>query len=230
MNAIANKSWSPSAPLETRYRKARQEWDSRMGGALVQAHNWRIATLASLGLVLLSIVGMIYLGAQPKAVPHIVQIDKLGAPAYLGPVGQSAQGYQPSEATLKYHLRRFIDETRSISSDAAIVKHNWIDAYRLITQNAANQLNAYAQQTDPVKRLENERISIDVVTVVQLSKDTWQADWKETSWDKNGNEIGTAIWRGTFRVVLRTPTTEEQLAVNPIGLFVDEFHWSKVQG
>jgi type IV secretion system protein VirB5 len=230
MQALAHKNWSADKPLDTRYRKARQEWDLRMGSALVQARNWRLATFVSLGLVLLSLVGMIYLGAQPKAVPHIVTIDKLGATSYIGPVGQSARDYHPTDAVLKYHLRRFIDETRTVSSDAAVMKRNWIDAYTLITQSAANQLSGYAQQNEPFKRMQTERVSVDVVAVVQLSKDTWQADWRETNWDKGGTELGSSVWRGTFRVVLRMPDTEEQLVTNPIGLFVDEFHWSKVQG
>lgn len=230
MQALANKKWSPEGALETRYKKARQEWDTRMGHAVVQARNWRLATLLSLGLVLVSLVGTIYLGAQPKAVPHIVQVDRLGAPTYLGPVGQAAREYRPSEASLKYHLRRFITETRTISSDPVVMKRNWVDAYTLITQNAANHLSAFAQQTDPFKRIDQERVSVDVVAVVQLSADTWQADWQEKTWDKAGNELAGTIWRGTFRIVVRIPETEEQLASNPIGLFVDEFHWSKVQG
>jgi type IV secretory pathway TrbF-like protein len=230
MEAIAHKNWSPDKPLDTRYRKARQEWDTRMGSAIAQARNWRLATLFSLGLVLLSLLGMIYLGAQPKAVPHIVQVDRIGAPTYFGPIGQSVRDYHPTDAVLKYHLRRFIDETRTVSSDAAVMKRNWIDAYTLITQSAGTQLNAYAQQNDPFKRMQNERISVDVANVVQLSKDTWQADWRETNWDKGGSELGTTIWRGTFRVLMRVPENEEQLVTNPIGLFVDEFHWSKVQG
>jgi type IV secretion system protein VirB5 len=230
MKALAHKNWAAEAPLDTRYRKARQEWDLRMGTSLAQARNWRLATFVSLGVVLVALVGMIYLGAQPKAVPHIVQIDKLGAPTYLGPVGQSAHDFRPGDAVLKYHLRRFVEETRTVSSDAAVMKRNWIDAYTLITQSAANQLNTYAQQTEPFKRMQNERISVDVFALVQLSKDTWQADWRETSWDKGGSELGTTVWRGTFRVLLRVPDSEEQLVTNPIGLFVDEFHWSKVQG
>jgi type IV secretion system protein TrbF len=230
MQALAHKKWTPDKPLETRYRKARQEWDLRMGSALAQARNWRLATFASLGLVLVSIVGMIFLGAQPKAVPHIVQIDKLGAPTYLGPVGQSLRDFRPSDAVLKYHLRRFIDDTRTVSSDPAVMKRNWIDAYTLITQSAGNQLTAYAQQVEPFKRMQAERLSVDVLSVVQLSKDTWQADWRETNWDKGGTETASSIWRGTFRVFLRIPDSEEQLVANPIGLFVDEFHWSKVQG
>ena len=230
MDAVANKRWKPEGEVETRYRRARQEWDRRMGSAVIQARNWRLATLMSLGLVLVSLIGTIYLGAQPKAFPHIVQVDRIGAPAYLGPIGQSARDYKPSEASLKYHLRRFISSTRAISSDPDVMKRNWVDAYALITQNAANHLSAYAQQTDPFKRREQERITVDVAAIVQLSADTWQADWVEKAWDKAGNEGGSAVWRGTFRVVVRTPETEEQLAANPIGLFIDEFHWSKVQG
>ncbi|MEP6653763.1 MAG: conjugal transfer protein TrbF [Myxococcales bacterium] len=229
MEPIANKTWKPDGEIETRYRKARQEWDRRMGTAVVQARNWRLATLLALGVVLVAVVGIIYLGAQPKAIPHIVQVDRMGAPTYLGPVGQSLREYKPSDASLKYHLRRFISSTRSISSDPAVMKRNWIDAYTLITQNAANHLNAYAQETDPFKRREQERITVDVASIVQLSADTWQADWIEKAWDKTGSEIGSSVWRGTFRVIVRTPESEEQLASNPIGLFIDEFHWSKVQ-
>jgi type IV secretory pathway TrbF-like protein len=230
MNAVANKTWKPEGAVETRYRRARQEWDRRMGSAVIQARNWRLATLFSLGLVLVSLIGTIYLGAQPKAVPHIVQVDRIGAPTYLGPVGQSARDYKPTEASLKYHLRRFITSTRTISSDPAVMKRNWLEAYALITQNAANHLSTYAQETDPFKRREQERISVDIASVVQLSADTWQADWVEKASDKAGNEVESGVWRGTFRVVLRIPETEEQLAANPIGLFIDEFHWSKVQG
>jgi type IV secretion system protein VirB5 len=228
MQAVANKKWSPEGQVETRYRRARKEWDDRMGGAVIQARNWRLATLLSLGLVLVALAGTIYLGAQPKAVPHIVQVDKIGAPTYVGPVGQSAREYRPAEATIKYHLRRFIEQTRSVSSDPAIVRKNWTDAYTVITANAANQLNAYAERNDPIKRAQDARVTVDVSAIVQVSKETWQADWEEKTWDKAGNQVGSVVWRGTFKVIVRTPESEDQIATNPIGLYVDEFHWSKV--
>ena len=228
MQAVANKKWTPEGQVETRYRKARKEWDDRMGGAVIQARNWRLATLLALGLVLVSLAGTIYLGAQPKAVPHIVQVDKIGAPTYVGPVGQSAREYRPAEATIKYHLRRFIEQTRSISSDPAIVRKNWTDAYTVITATAANQLSAYAERNDPIKRAQDARVTVDVSAIVQVSKETWQADWEEKTWDKAGNQVGSVVWRGTFKVIVHTPESEDQIATNPIGLYVDEFHWSKV--
>lgn len=228
MQAVANKKWTPEGQVETRYRKARKEWDDRMGGAVIQARNWRLATLLALGLVLVSLAGTIYLGAQPKAVPHIVQVDKIGAPTYIGPIGQSAREYRPGDATIKYHLRRFIDQTRGVSSDPAVVRKNWTDAYTVITPNAANQLSAYAERNDPIKRAQDARVTVDVSAVVQVSKETWQADWEEKTWDKAGNQVGSAVWRGTFKILLRTPESEDQIATNPIGLYIDEFHWSKV--
>lgn len=228
MQALANKKWTPEGHVETRYRKARKEWDDRMGGAVIQARNWRLATLLALGLVLVSLGGTIYLGAQPKAVPHIVQVDKIGAATYVGPIGQSGREYRPADATIKYHLRRFIEQTRGVSSDPAVVRKNWTDAYTVITASAANQLGAYAERNDPIKRAQDARVTVDVSAIVQVSKETWQADWEEKTWDKAGNQTGSVIWRGTFRVLLRTPESEDQIATNPIGLYIDEFHWSKV--
>lgn len=230
MEPTANKRWKPEGEIETRYRRARQEWDRRMGTALAQAYDWRLAALLALGLVFVALLATVYLGVQPKVVPHIVQIDRLGAPTYLGPVGQSVRDWKPSDAILKYHLRRFITDTRTVSSDAVVMKRYWTDAYTLITGNAANHLTAFAQETNPIKRGEDERVTVDVKSIVQLSVDTWQVDWVENGWDKGGVETATSIWRGVFRVLVRVPESEEQLATNPIGLFIDEFHWSKVQG
>lgn len=201
-----------------------------MGTAVVQARNWRVATFASLCLVLLSPRwdDLSRRAAEGRTSHRPNRQD--GLSRLRRSIGQSAREYRPSDAVLKYHLRRFIDDTRTVSSDVAIMRRNWIDAYSLITEAAGNQRNSVAQQSDPFKRMQTERISVSVVAVVQLSKGTWQADWKETSWDKGGTELGSTMWRGTFRVVLRPPEDEEQLVSNPMGLLVDEFHWSKVQG
>ena len=223
-------SWRPIVPAETPYQKARQEWDRRMGATVVQAANWRLVAFAELGLLLLASVGMIILGAQPKAVPHLVLVDKLGAPSYAGALDRAAlQDFKPPPASFEFHLRRFVSDTREISSDVAVVKRNWIDAYRLVTKNGANQLNAYVRDNDPFKQIEAERrISVQVNVVVPVTRETWQVDWTETTWDDHGNPVGTAIWRGNFRTLLRAPDTEEELAFNPIGLFIDELHWARL--
>lgn len=78
-NTKGAASWRPAEPADMPYQKARREWDARIGATVVQAANWRLVAFAQLGLLLVASVGMIVLGAQPKAVPHLVQVDKLGA-------------------------------------------------------------------------------------------------------------------------------------------------------
>ena len=223
--------WSPDGALETPYRRARQEWDARMGSAVVHAKNWRLATFASLGVAALAVGGMIVLGAQPKAVPHIIEVDRLGAPTYHGPVGQT--DYEPTEAVITYHLRRFIEDTRGVSSDLAVLKRNWLDAYTLLTPRGGNMLTAFVEkpENDPFRRAQDERVSLEMLSAVRVSGDTWQLDWQETAWDKNGAPLGRpTVWRGMLRTLLQMPKTGEAMAKNPIGLYIDEFHWDKVGG
>jgi type IV secretion system protein VirB5 len=221
--------WKPEGQAHTPYMRARQEWDSRMGSVVVQAKNWRLATFASLGVTLVSVAGLIYVGARPKLVPHIVQIDSLGAARYMGPAAQSVSEYAPSDATLKYHLRRFLEDTRTLSSDSAVVRRNWLEAYALVTPRGANMLSAYVSGSDPFKRAASERVTLEVAAMLRASADSWQIDWRETSWDKAGAPSPAVVWRGMFRVLREIPKTEEAMAKNPIGLYVDEFHWDKVQ-
>lgn len=223
-------TWRPEQAADSPYQKARQEWDRRMGATTVQAANWRLATFGLILLQLLDYVAFLYLAAQPKAIPHIVEVDKLGQAAYLGPLERAAlRDFKPSTASLHYHLHRFITDTREISSDAAVLKRNWIDAYKLVTPSGANQLNAYVHDSNPFEQLQAQvRISLQVNVIVQITQDTWQVDWTETSWDDHGNTTSTSPWRGTFHVLLRVPENADQLALNPLGLYIDELHWERI--
>ncbi len=223
--------WTPDGALDTPYRRARQEWDARMGSAVVHAKNWRLATFASLTAVLLATGGMIYLGAQPKAVPHIISVDRLGAASYHGPVGQA--DYIPTDAVITYHLRRFIEDTREVSSDLAVLKHNWLDAYTLLTPRGGNMLSAFVQkpENDPFRRAQDQRVTVEILSAVRAAGDTWQVDWRESSWDKNGSPLGApAIWRAMLKTLVQAPKAAEAMKKNPIGLYIDELHWDKVGG
>ena len=223
--------WPAEGQADTPYRRARAEWDARMGSAVVHAKNWRLAAFASLGITAVATLGLIYLGALPKAVPHIVEVDRLGAAVYRGPVGETA--YVPSDAVITYHLRRFVEDTRELSSDLAVVKRNWLDAYALLTPRGGHMLTAFVEKSenDPFRRAQDGRVTVEFLSAVRVAGDTWQLDWKETAWDKNGNPAAPEVtWRAMLRTLVRTPKTVEAMSKNPIGLYIDEFHWDKVGG
>ena len=223
------KKWLPQGELDTPYKKAGQEWDNRIGSAVIQAKNWRLATVLTLVFVAMPcIAGMIYLGAQPKSVPHIIEVGRDGGATYRGEIGKSWERYKPSDPSIRYHLQRFIQDTRMISSDAGVIKSNWIDAFKLVSAKGANTLSAYVQKNDPFIRAAKERVGVDFLSIVRISENSWQVDWKESQWGVMGEPIGETFWRGIYKVVIQQPKTEKQLEANPIGLFVDEFNVAQI--
>lgn len=213
----------------TPYQKAAREWDDRIGSARVQAKNWRLTAILILILIAFpAIGGLVYVSAQPKQV-HIVEVSTDGNASYRGPGGRSYNGYKPNDASIRYHLDRFIKDTRSISSDQAVLKQHWLDAYKLITPKAKNQLDKYVQDNDPFVRAANERIGVTVTSMLPVSQDSWQIDWIESKWDARGLPSGDTRWRGVIKVLINQPKTAAQLAANPIGLYIDEFHWTEIQ-
>jgi type IV secretory pathway TrbF-like protein len=62
---------------------------------------------------------------------------------------------------------------------------------------------------------------------VPLSKDTYQVRWEETTYSKEGVSTGAKVMTGAFTLEIVPPTDEKQLRVNPLGLFIRQFSWSK---
>ena len=64
--------------------------------------------------------GLSRLGSLPKAVTHVVQVDRLGGARYFGP--SATTPYRPGPDSIKYYLRQFVHHTRSLTSDAEVLK------------------------------------------------------------------------------------------------------------
>lgn len=227
MKQATSKKWEPSGPHDTPYRRAQQEWDDRDGSARKQAYSWRMAAFCCMGLVLLSLSGMLYLGTLPKTVVEYVEVDGQGRAVYVGRAGQIGKDYQLTHEQVEFHLREFVDDSRSLSSDPLVIRKNWFDAYRFLAGEAIKKLTAYAQANDPFKRAEKERVVITIETVLPIAPETYQADWVEEIWSNQGSLKDTQKWRGSFTVNRIIPSTNEELAKNPLGVYIVAFSWSR---
>jgi type IV secretion system protein TrbF len=215
--------------VETPHVRARKEWDARLGTAVVQARSWRVNSMVLAGLLAVSMIANIYLGKQPKVVPHVIEVDALGDAAYRGPVGEGSS-FTPNEALVRYQLRRWIELTRTVSSDNVLLRRNWIDAYKMLTLTGNTLMTDWVKDNDPFKRAQKETTGIEILSAVPVSKESWQIDWREITWDKSGQTSGKpVVWRALLKIILQTPSTRQQMMDNPLGLFIDEFHWDRIQ-
>jgi type IV secretory pathway TrbF-like protein len=239
MTTVAARSRNFAPPGSSRselalspYTQARKEWDARMGSAVIQAKNWRLLSFAVTGLLFASLAGNVYLGKQPKAVPHIVDVDALGAPTYRGPAEALTAHFTPSEPLIRYQVRRFIELTRTVSSDNVLLRKYWVDVYKMLTTGGSTLLTDWVHEHEhnPFERAPKETNSIEILSAVPLSASSWQVDWRETTWTRNGQPSGKPIvWRALLQVVLHAPETAQQIVDNPLGVFIDEFHWDQIQ-
>lgn len=211
----------PSTP----FKKAGQLWDKRIGNARVQAANWRLAAFFSMGTTLLAIAGLVYQSQQASVIPYIVEIDKLGQMQPIGPA--TMQVYTPSRVVIEHFLGDFVTNIRSIPTDPVVLRKQWLDAYKFVTRAGANTLNEYAKESNPFKEVGKEAITVEISSITPISEKSYQVQWKETAFDKDGLISNTSRYTGVFSLSFRKPSKEEEIRVNPIGLYIESLHWSK---
>ena len=221
-------SYGSTPVATTLYQRAAQVWDDRMGAARVQAANWRLAAFVSLALAFALAAAFVWRSSQSIITPYVIELESDGAARAVKP---AIANYKPTDAQIAFHLGEFIKNVRSVSIDPVVVRENWLKAYAYATDQAAQTLNDYARVNDPFAEVGKRSVSVDIVSVVRSSSDSFELRWRETTYQtgvRQGQETHTAV----LAVVIDPPKDEATLHQNPLGLYVHGVNWSKdlVQG
>lgn len=88
-----------------------------------------------------------------------------------------------------------------------------------------------SEDASPFNRAAKETVSVEITSVMPLTPETWQVDWLETVRDRQGAMKGQPTSMRALVTVYTaetTPnTTEEQMRMNPMNVFVRDFSWTK---
>lgn len=216
-------AYGDSPTPETPYQKAGQVWDERLGSARRQAENWRYIAFGCLFLAMASSVGLVWRSMQSTVTPYVVEVDELGAVKAVGP---AAIRYEPTDAQIAHHLAEFLEDVRNISVDPVVVRQNWLNAYNFTTDRGATVLNDYARDNDPFANVGRRSRTVDVVSVVRVSDDSFQARWIERTFE-NSAHTGTERYTALLTVIIDPPTDAESLRSNPLGIFIHGLNWGQ---
>jgi type IV secretion system protein VirB5 len=218
------KNFAP-APADTPYRRAQQEWDARMGAAVLSARAWRRVAFACLALMAALVAGLTIVALQQRTFVHIVEVDPQGQVLSV----RAADGsWRPNEAQTAYHIGRFVRLVRSLPTDGVVLRENWLEAYRFLTPQAAAQLTEIARQDDPFLSLGRVGRTVYIRSIIARSDNSYEVSWIERSTNGAGANDGEA-YSGVFTVTMRPPRTADDIAVNPLGLLISDFSWSRVR-
>jgi len=208
------------------YLDARREWNERYGDFVARERNWqRLAFLSTL-VALVAVAGLAYAASQNKFVPYVVEIDKLGRMQAVQPASRA----RPVEPRfIKAQLAAFIENVRSVTADGWVQRQRIFKAYAMLrTSDAATgMVSAHFRQASPFERAKTETVSVQIETILPLTRDSWRLEWVETQRDRTGIDTGAARWTATATTVIATPESEADMLKNPAGLYVTELSWSK---
>ena len=215
--------YAESPQPATPYQSAAQVWDERIGSARVQAKNWRLMAFGCLMLALLMAGGLVWRSAQSIVTPYVVEVDEAGQ---IRAVGEAATQYRPTDAQIAHHLAGFVTRVRGLSIDPIVVRQNWLDAYDYTTDKGAAVLNDFARDNDPFENVGRRSRTVDVVSVVRVSDDTFQARWIERTFE-NSAFTKTERFTALMTIVIDPPRDAATLRKNPLGIFIHGLNWSE---
>uniref|UniRef100_B0T9T9 Conjugal transfer protein n=1 Tax=Caulobacter sp. (strain K31) TaxID=366602 RepID=B0T9T9_CAUSK len=218
-----NDRYGSSAPVESPYLRASREWDNRIGSAVVQAKNWRMAAFGCMGLAALALGGFIYEASNTNIATYVVPIDNYARPGRIELAGRT---YQPTTAEIGYFLADWVRRTRSKSIDPIVIRDNWTGAYHFVAGPAIGQLNTYAKANDPFANVGAQAINVEIVSVLARSPSTYQVQWRETQFNAGTSGV-TENWTGLLTAKINPPKNEAELRANPLGIFITAFQWSR---
>lgn len=208
---------------DTPYRRAQQEWDARMGSAVLSARAWRRIAFGALFLLAISIVSLVAVALQQRTFVHVVEVNPEGQVLNV----RAADGrWSPNEAQIAYHLAQFVRLVRSLPTDGVVLRENWLQAYRFVTPQAGAQLTEIARQDDPFLSLGRVGRTVHVRSIIARSNNAWEVSWSERATNASGAN-DPAIYTGVFTVTTRPPRNADEIANNPLGLLISDFSWSR---
>ncbi len=207
------------------YLAARQEWNERYGSYIARARNWRLATLLSLMISLIAVSGLVYVSVTSKWVPYLVRVESQGQVSYGGRIEQ-AKNFD--NRIIKAFLVRFVTDWRSVLLDNQAQSQALERVYAMVANNspAFEKLNHYYKEESPISLMQNQSTSVEIITALPISNQSWQVQWQETKRNATGAVLSTQRWQATLTFVLQPPQSEALIQMNPLGLYLKDLNWT----
>jgi type IV secretory pathway TrbF-like protein len=211
---------------ETPYLAAKWEWNERYWGLIRDLKFWRTTAIAAIITAGISSGGVVYVSSQHKAVPFFVEFNGHHEPVR---VTRADEVPEPSKDHIKAALRSWVIGARTVYIDRRAQQDTFANTYAMTAPDSAayGSLHAYHTENNPYVISQENTVEVAVNTVDILTKNTWRVEWTETKKDLSGKPQDKKQWQATVTVVVVKPTSEAQIMVNPVGMYVDSFSWAQ---
>ncbi len=225
LRAPANAEPAAQSPVHAAQRRT---WNELHAGWAAQAQAFKLIACFTSAAALLATGGMVYFATQNRVVPYVVEVDKLGDALAVRRADLAAP---LDPRILRAQLARWIADVRSVLTDVPAERTDIREAVAMTDRDgpAGRELMAWFSAHNPFDRARTDLVNVAVASVLPLSGRTWRIEWREDTRSPGGRLERRRHWEATITIRVNPPTRDDQILINPTGLYVEDFNWTRRQ-
>lgn len=219
---------APSKPADNPYITARSNFESVFRSQAKEKHAWRLASLAELVIIGVLVVAYMQLASGSRVVPYVIEVDKLGQVAAIGPAGSPGAA---DPRVVARELSALVRNLRSITPDGGLQLRMIQDAYAFLDATAARFLNEYFADPANNPRILGQSLTrtVEVMSVLPIpDSKSWKVQWTESERRRTGSISRSRVWEAYLTVKQVPPTTADAIQTNPLGIYVTGINWTPI--
>ena len=173
---------------------------------------------------------MMWLAAQNKVVPYIVQVDKHG---YAVAIRSSREGSIADTRVIIAALGGFIVNFKTVVTDLSAQRRLVNDTYAYLAKgsSAESAVSHFYQEHNPFVAAQDKRQPITQVEIRSIvragnSDRSWQILWSEERVDQ-GSVIDRTEWRAIISIAISPVRELAEVIRNPLGIFITEINMAQ---
>lgn len=172
-------------------------------------------------LIGLLLVAMVYIALSANYRVYAVRVDNT-----TGHIENAeelkATSYSPRDVELKFFLREFIKDIRTIGKDPVVFRQNWEKAQYFLAPDASKKLQALVAKDKFFERIGQFTQQPDVTMIQEQPgmKNTYQVRWTEDRFDFESGVVNKQKlhYVGLFSIRIDPASREDELKYNPLGI------------
>ncbi len=224
MTTTNGRAGTAGPDFDSPFLAAKREWNERYGDYVAQARNWRLAALLALTAAVFLAAGTIWLSAQPKIVPYVVEVDKLGASIA---VARADRAGTPDARIVRAALAQWISDARTVSTDPIAERAALTRAYAMVATTAKPFLDDWYRTHSPFVSGAHDSVVVSLDALLPQSPQTYQLQWTEEQRSLDGSPTATTHWIAQVAVGFNPPADEATILRNPMGIYITQLSWTQ---
>ncbi len=225
-----NRKAEQGAPVSEEhnpYLDGRREWLERYGSYISRAAQWRAFAFFCLVLTGISISGNVLQALQVKAVPYIVEVDKLGR---SGRVSRAEDARDTPLRLIQADIAACITDWRTVTADIELQKQMIQRLTHFVSGSARGVLKEYYAANNPYEIARSGKlvqVSVDSLPL-PISRNSYRVEWTEATRAHTGAVLDKQQYQATVSIRIEPPTSEAVLLHNPGGVYLTSLSASRV--